>query len=195
MQTVRTQIRSNKMLGLILILTVWHWWYSWCFPQIVDFVKSKKHGKLPSRQRVKHTCTAIYLTREAKIFAWAMHISTLCLGTVKVFGKTVQPHLSLLKLHMRTCILVIKSSGQSSFCRFHQQVQIKVITVFVCCLFHLNFEPSCRIYSVLRTLIKNALQKNNVLIFQPKHMLCVFKRTVSMRRFFWAPKTYAINYG
>ena len=28
------------------------------------------------------------------------------------------------------------------------------------------------------------------LISQPKHMLWVFKRTISMRRFFWAPKTY-----
>ena len=26
-------------------------------------------------------------------------------------------------------------------------------------------------------------------------MLWVLKRTVSMRRFFWAPKTYAKNYG
>ena len=26
---------------------------------------------------------------------------------------------------------------------------------------------------------------------QPKHMVWVLKRTVSMRRFFWAPKTYA----
>ena len=29
------------------------------------------------------------------------------------------------------------------------------------------------------------------LISQPKHMLRVLKRTVSMRRFFWAPETYA----
>ena len=28
------------------------------------------------------------------------------------------------------------------------------------------------------------------LIFHPKHMLWVLKRTVSMRRFFWAPKTH-----
>ena len=46
-----------------------------------------------------------------------------------------------------------------------------------------------------RTLVKSAYQKNNFLIFQPKHMLWVLKRTVSMRRFFWAPNTYAKIYG
>ena len=45
------------------------------------------------------------------------------------------------------------------------------------------------------SLIKSALQKNNFLISQPKHMLWVLKRTVSMRRFCWAPKTYAKKYG
>ena len=38
--------------------------------------------------------------------------------------------------------------------------------------------------SVYRTLVKSADQKNNFLISQPKHMLWVLKRTVSMRRFF-----------
>ena len=37
---------------------------------------------------------------------------------------------------------------------------------------------------------KSVYQKNVFLISQPKHMLWVLKRTVSMRRFFWAPKTY-----
>ena len=32
-------------------------------------------------------------------------------------------------------------------------------------------------------------------ISQPKHILWVLKRIVSMRQFFWAPKTYANNYG
>ena len=32
--------------------------------------------------------------------------------------------------------------------------------------------------------LKSAYQKNNFLISQPKHMLWVLKRTVSMRRFF-----------
>ena len=32
--------------------------------------------------------------------------------------------------------------------------------------------------------------KINFLISEPKHMLWVLKRTVSMRQFFWAPKTY-----
>ena len=31
------------------------------------------------------------------------------------------------------------------------------------------------------------------LIYQPKHMLWVLKRTVSVRRFFWAPKTYILQ--
>ena len=36
----------------------------------------------------------------------------------------------------------------------------------------------------LRLLVKSAYQKINFLISQPKHMLWVLKRTVSMRRFF-----------
>ena len=36
----------------------------------------------------------------------------------------------------------------------------------------------------IRPLVKSAYQKNNFLISQPKHMLWVLKRTVSMRRFF-----------
>ena len=35
-----------------------------------------------------------------------------------------------------------------------------------------------------RPLVKSAHQKNNFLISQPKHMLWVLKRTVSIRRFF-----------
>ena len=41
-----------------------------------------------------------------------------------------------------------------------------------------------------RTLGTSAYQKTNFLISQLKHMLWVLKRTVSMRQFFWAPKTY-----
>ena len=39
---------------------------------------------------------------------------------------------------------------------------------------------------------KSAYLKIIFLISQPKHMLWEFKRTVSMRRFFWAPKTYVL---
>ena len=49
--------------------------------------------------------------------------------------------------------------------------------------------------SYTRPLVKSGKQKNNFLISQPKHMLWVLKRTVSMRRFFWAPKTFAYNIG
>ena len=45
--------------------------------------------------------------------------------------------------------------------------------------------------SYSRPLVKSAYQKNNFLISQPKHMLWVLKRTVSMRRLIWVPKTYA----
>ena len=38
--------------------------------------------------------------------------------------------------------------------------------------------------SICRTLVKSEKQKNIFLIFKPKHMLWVLKRTVSMRRFF-----------
>ena len=39
-------------------------------------------------------------------------------------------------------------------------------------------------YKIVRTLVKSVYQKINFLISQPKHMLWVLKRTVSMRRFF-----------
>ena len=32
--------------------------------------------------------------------------------------------------------------------------------------------------------------ENCITYFQPKHVLLVLQRTVSMRRFFWAPKTH-----
>ena len=41
-----------------------------------------------------------------------------------------------------------------------------------------------------RPLVKSAYQKINFLISQPKHILWVLKRTLSMRRFFWALITY-----
>ena len=44
--------------------------------------------------------------------------------------------------------------------------------------------------STYRPLVKSAYQNIIFLITQPKHMLWELKRTVSMRRFFWAPKTY-----
>ena len=44
--------------------------------------------------------------------------------------------------------------------------------------------PSSNILYNARTLVKSAYQKNIFLIPQPKHMLWVLKRTVSMRRFF-----------
>ena len=47
----------------------------------------------------------------------------------------------------------------------------------------------------LYKLVKSAYQKINFLISQPKYMLWVLKKTVSMRGFFCAPKTYAKHYG
>ena len=52
---------------------------------------------------------------------------------------------------------------------------------------HVNTSYSKQAFSVF--------QKINILISQSKHMLWALKRTVSMRHFFWAPKTYAKNYG
>ena len=46
----------------------------------------------------------------------------------------------------------------------------------------------------IKPLDKSAYQENNFLISQPKHMLLVLKRTVSMKRFFWAPTIYAKNH-
>ena len=52
-------------------------------------------------------------------------------------------------------------------------------------------KKSCRNYFQAQ----RAQLKNNFNISQPKHMLWVLKRTISMRWFFWAPKIYAKNYG
>ena len=47
----------------------------------------------------------------------------------------------------------------------------------------------------IRTLIKSVYQKKKKnLISQPKHMLWVLKRPISMRRFFWAPKRWVRKY-
>ena len=43
---------------------------------------------------------------------------------------------------------------------------------------------------VVRPPDKSAYWKTIFFISHPKHMLWVLKRTVSMRRFFWAPKTH-----
>ena len=43
--------------------------------------------------------------------------------------------------------------------------------------------PGCCI-KVYRPLVRNVYKKFNFLISQPEHMLCVLKRTVSMRRFY-----------
>ena len=42
---------------------------------------------------------------------------------------------------------------------------------------------------------KSAYQKIIYLISQPKHMLWALKRTISMRLFFCAPKTYVLTDG
>ena len=46
------------------------------------------------------------------------------------------------------------------------------------------------VISLSLTCDKSAHWQIIFLITQPKHMLWVLKRTVSMRRFFWAPKTH-----
>ena len=43
---------------------------------------------------------------------------------------------------------------------------------------------------LVNALLVHKNKKNNVLVSQIRHMLRVLKRTVSMRRFFRAPKTY-----
>ena len=45
-------------------------------------------------------------------------------------------------------------------------------------------QSQCNNLYIFRTLVKSAYQKTNFLISQPKHMLWVLKRTVSMRQIF-----------
>ena len=70
------------------------------------------------------------------------------------------------------------------FIRLHTHLKMKSLITFA----NAGNRALCH-----KPLVKSAYQKNNFLISQPKHMLWVLKRTVSMRRFFWAPKTYAKN--
>ena len=44
-------------------------------------------------------------------------------------------------------------------------------------------EPRIQLLLEVRPLVKSVYQINNFLISQPKHMLWVLKRTVSMRRY------------
>ena len=65
--------------------------------------------------------------------------------------------------------------------------QSKTLQIFVLCLLSLKIQLSIVIH---RPPDKSVRNKINFLISQPKHMLWVLKWTVSMRRFFWAPKTH-----
>ena len=51
--------------------------------------------------------------------------------------------------------------------------------------------PFCVSICKLQGFSYECVLENNFLISQPKHMLWVLKRTVSMRLFFLEPKTYA----
>ena len=50
--------------------------------------------------------------------------------------------------------------------------------------YHINTIRRTNVLTFIRPLVKSAYQNNIFLISQPKHMLWVLKRTVSMRRFF-----------
>ena len=69
---------------------------------------------------------------------------------------------------------------------FPQKVSLKILNsgIILKIFTHVGFQRN------IRPLVKSVYPKANFLISQPKYMLCVLKRTVSMRRFFWAPKTY-----
>ena len=49
------------------------------------------------------------------------------------------------------------------------------------------FVKTCRQMTCIRALVMSAYKVIHCLISQPKHMLWVLKRTVTMRRFFLAP--------
>ena len=66
------------------------------------------------------------------------------------------------------------------------------ISVFTVC--HSIWLQVSRMKKVNWPLVKSACQIINFLNFQPKRMLWVLKRTVSMRLSFWAPKSYVQNY-
>ena len=89
-------------------------------------------------------------------------------------------------------ISVCRKNPLNSVCKwfmpFGQHMTMQHTFTFI----KINTMYSMSSYSIsfIRPLVKSAYQKINFLISQPKHMLWVLKRTVSMRQFFWAPITY-----
>ena len=71
-ETVWTQIRPDKMLGLIWLQTVWHFdgiperLFEKVYLKKKNLQITKKHAKLPSMQRVK--CFLFFLTHDKKIW-------------------------------------------------------------------------------------------------------------------------------
>ena len=49
-----------------------------------------------------------------------------------------------------------------------------------------------KIHKTLKLRVRN---RKLIFLIYNQNMLWVLKRIVSMRRFFWAPKTYALNHG
>ena len=72
-------------------------------------------------------------------------------------------------------------------------------TTHVWMVFHYDADVSDKMYDIkeppIRPPDKSVYWKTIFFISHPKHILWVLKRTVSMRRFFWAPKTYVLTDG
>ena len=87
--------------------------------------------------------------------------------------------LKFCKKQVKTYNFPIKNSkGADQTLRMH-----RLVSAFIVCIQQNQlFASRPKIY--FRPLGKSAYQKINFLISQPKHMLWVLKRTVSMRRFF-----------
>ena len=68
---------------------------------------------------------------------------------------------------------------------------LSVIVPFLSRIYFLKVIFEYKWYRPLVTVLKSVYRKISILNSQPKLMLWVLKRTISMRSFFWAPKPYA----
>ena len=93
LQTVWTQIRPDKMLGLTWIQGVWHsdgipkifFWKSWFWKKWAD---DKKHAKLPSKQRVNNLLVYFFCLGFNKD-SWRQVLVKFDLYELPLWGKSV----------------------------------------------------------------------------------------------------------
>ena len=92
------------------------------------------------------------------------------------------PGVNKCDFHLKVVILIKQSSPRKILWGVELSILMFIIIASSGCITFSNIHYIQSI--IFRPLVKSAYLKNDFLISQPKHMLWVLKRTVSMRRFF-----------